>query len=663
MYRRAIAACALALAVCFSMAEAQSLPPIEAFGNLPFASHPVLSPDGQHFALIQSLSGRPAAAIYATNPQAEDKPVYVGSPGGLIDGLFWAKNDRLIIVGKQGIAMAQDRLRTWRRAFSVDIHGGKLATLMANVPALGNNVDAVNVIDLAPEDPDNIYMALWNIKPKLQEDLNTLIKKKQDDTFKYDLFKVDVHSGKAMLVQSGNETTIDWISDGHGKAVARIDQTERPLKDHVWISKGGHWEEIGIYDASADHGSGVVGLNAEGSALVRIVGMSDGEERPPFYGLVSHDLANGSEKPLFSVPGFDMGATRVDPWTRRVIGATFISDIYETSYFDAQDQALQTGLKMAFPGLAVDIVSWNLSKTKVIFSVDGPRQPTGYFLLDRTTHQTQFLASGYPALQDKDLGEMKPYAYKARDGLDIAAYITLPPGKSAKNLPVVVMPHGGPDRRDYIRFDWMAQFLANRGYVVLQPNFRGSSGYGRKFTEAGLQQWGLKMQDDITDGVKKLIADGIADPKRICIVGGSYGGYAALAGATFTPDLYACSVAIAPVSDLPAQLGAETLGSGGHSQLASFWFSRMGEDTAKMAAVSPARHADKVKAPILLLHGVNDTTVRLEQSKLEAEALKTAGKQVELITFEGEDHYLELASTRIQVLKEMERFLKQHIGN
>ena len=146
---------------------------------------------------------------------------------------------------------------------------------------------------------------------------------------------------------------------------------------------------------------------------------------------------------------------------------------------------------------------------------------------------------------------MKPYPYKARDGLDIPAYLTLPPGKAPKNLPVVVMPHGGPDYRDYIGFDWMAQFFANRGYAVLQPNFRGSSGYGHKFTEAGLHQWGLKMQDDISDGVKKLIADGIANPKRVCIVGASYGGYAALAGATFTPDLYACAVSFAGISDLP----------------------------------------------------------------------------------------------------------------
>lgn len=663
MLNRFAAASVLALVLGFSIGHAQNLPTVEAFGNLPQVSGPDLSPDGQHFALIQSVNGRPAAAIYSTDPKSGEKPAFVGSPEGIIQSVFWAKNDRLIIVAKQGLAAGLDHLRTWRRAFSVDVHGTNMAKILANIPSLGNNVNAVHLIDLAPNDPDHIYMAMWNVRPKMQEELNTLIKKKQDDSFKFDLFEVDVHTGKGTLVRSGDEFTTNWITDGHGLPVARITQTERPLKEHVWLAKGSRWEEAGAYDAAEDKGSGILGLNTDGSAFVRYIGQADTPDKPSFIGLVSHDLENGKEQPLYSVPNYDVYSVSLNPWTRRITSASFISDRVETTYFDPQDQALQTGLEKAFPGLTVSIEAWDLAKTKVIFNVEGPRQPSAYFLLDRTTHQTQFLASTYPGLDDKVLGDVKSYPYKARDGLDIHAYITMPIGRPSKNLPVVVLPHGGPDSRDFIHFDWMAQFLANRGYVVLQPNFRGSSGYGHKFTEAGLQQWGLKMQDDITDGIKKLISDGIADPKRVCIVGGSYGGYAALAGATFTPDLYACAVAIAPVSDLPAQLGRETRENGGHSKIASFWFSRMGDSTAKMAAVSPARHAEQVAAPILLLHGKNDTTVPLEQSKLEADALKAAGKKFEFLTFEGEDHYLELSSSRIAVLKEMERFLKQNIGN
>jgi dipeptidyl aminopeptidase/acylaminoacyl peptidase len=287
--------------------------------------------------------------------------------------------------------------------------------------------------------------------------------------------------------------------------------------------------------------------------------------------------------------------------------------------------------------------------------------------LNRTTHEATLISSTYPGLSQADLGEMKPYPYKARDGLDIPAYLTLPPGKEAKNLPAVVMPHGGPDARDAVGFDWWAQFLANRGYAVLQPNFRGSAGYGHKFTEKGLHRWGLEMQDDIPDGVKKMIADGIADPKRICIVGASYGGYATLAGATLTPDLYACAVSWAGVSDLKTILGTEINEAGKKSRLVLFWTSRIGsvyEDTDRLIATSPALQAARAKAPILLMHGEGDTTVRINQSEIMEKALLKAGKTVEFIRFAGgEDHHLTLPATRIRMLKETERFLAKYIGN
>lgn len=506
-------------------------------------------------------------------------------------------------------------------------------------------------------------MGLYNPVVHNQGDFNTMIKKKQDDAFKYDFIKVNVRTGKGEIAKSGNFETIAWVSDGQGTPIVQIRQTQQPLKDHLLVQRSGTWTEVGAYDATGDNGSGVTGLSEDATALVRTQWSSLKEGGSPYAVLTRHDIATNAEAIFYAAPDRDVSSTIHDEWTDRVIGARYIGDKVETRYFDPQRQALQNGLQDAFPGLSVRIVSWATSKNTVMIAAEGPRQPETYYLLDRTTHQTQFIASSYPELKDSDLGEVKPYSYKARDGMDVPAYITLPPGKTAKNLPVVVLPHGGPDDRDYIRFDWMAQFLANRGYAVFQPNFRGSSGYGHKFTEAGLKQWGLKMQDDITDGVRKLMIDGIADPKRICIVGASYGGYAALAGAAFTPDLYACAVSWAGVTDLPVQLGTEVRDGGAQSQIASFWKSRMGDDLAQLTATSPARNADKVKCPILLLHGKNDTTVELNQSKLMNEALLKANKPVEFIAFEGEDHYLELADTRIRVLKEMERFLKQHIGN
>nr|WP_243846446.1 alpha/beta fold hydrolase [Rhizomicrobium palustre] len=245
--------------------------------------------------------------------------------------------------------------------------------------------------------------------------------------------------------------------------------------------------------------------------------------------------------------------------------------------------------------------------------------------------------------------------------------MTVPPGKEAKNLPVVILPHGGPMARDDMSFNWEAQFLANRGYAVLQPNFRGSTGYGKAFKKAGYGQWGLKMQDDVTDGVKKLIADGIADPKRICIVGGSYGGYAALAGVSFTPELYACAAAWAPVTDLREQLADESRDSGGSDawlmSAESVYIGDRRNDATKLDAVSPALHAGKIKVPVLLVHGTADATVRISQSERMASALEKAKKKVTFIKVDKETHYLQTAPSRILWLTELEKFLKANIGD
>jgi dipeptidyl aminopeptidase/acylaminoacyl peptidase len=323
-------------------------------------------------------------------------------------------------------------------------------------------------------------------------------------------------------------------------------------------------------------------------------------------------------------------------------------------------------LDAAFPGLSAHAISEDVARDAVIVAVEGPRKPTTYYMLDRTSHVASLIGKTYPHLDENDLGEVKPYPYTARDGLAIPAYLTLPPGRPPKSLPTVIFPHGGPGARDEISFDWWAQFMANRGYAVLQPNFRGSSGYGPKFTAAGEHQWGLKMQDDITDGVKKLIADGIADPKRICIVGGSYGGYAALAGATFTPDLYACAIGVAGVFDLPKFLHTKRTRSDNDAEVVSGWdalIGNMDSDSERLDATSPARHADHVKCPILLLHGDGDTTVPIEQSEIEEAALRSAGKNVQFVRLEGDDHYLKLGTTRVRMLKEIESFLATNIGN
>ncbi|HWA91943.1 MAG TPA: S9 family peptidase [Rhizomicrobium sp.] len=645
--------------------QAAANPPASAFGNLPSMSDPALSPDGKHFAVMQSVEGRPVAVIYTVNAGPEDKPAVVGSREWIVDGLAWAKNDRLIVFIKinKRIGDEANLIHSWLRAMSVDAKGGHAVMLMKDNINLNANTNAARIVDMDLDDPDRVYMQIFvysDLRSPADEATDSKLGRQDRNMFRDDLYRVDVRTGAEERVASGTHDTHDWFLDGHGGIVARLNRTETPLVDHLEALRDKSWVEIGKYDASADRGAGIIGLSEDGKALLRFIARDD-----TTYAITRLDLASGAETVMFADPKYDVSAPISDPFTNRILGAAYMADKMESHYFDPKWDGLQKGLEAAFPGVSATAVAWNTALDKLIVQVDAPRTPTTFYFLDRTTHRATPIGSAFPDLKEGDLGEMKPYPYTARDGLDIPAYLTLPPGKPAKSLPVVVMPHGGPDARDGLDFDWWAQFLANRGYAVLQPNYRGSSGYGRKFTQAGLHQWGLKMQDDISDGVKKLIADGIADPKRVCIVGASYGGYAALAGAAFSPELYACAVSFAGVSDLPRMLRDERARYGKESGTVSFWASRIGspyDDSEQLRATSPARHADQVRCPVLLMHGEGDITVPIVQSELMESALKSAGKSVALIRFEGEDHYLNLASTRIRVLEETEAFLKKNIG-
>jgi dipeptidyl aminopeptidase/acylaminoacyl peptidase len=253
--------------------------------------------------------------------------------------------------------------------------------------------------------------------------------------------------------------------------------------------------------------------------------------------------------------------------------------------------------------------------------------------------------------------------YAARDGLDIPAYLTLPPGVTdPSGLPLVVLAHGGPASRDVAGFDWWAQALASRGYAVLQANFRGSTGYGRAFLEAGYGEWGRKMQTDLSDGVRWLAAEGIIDPARVCIVGASYGGYAAMAGLTLDSDVYRCGVSVAGVSDLRRMVNWEAeQARHKNNQTVRYWNRFMGAarlNDRALDALSPAFLAASVDSPLLLIHGRDDTVVPIEQSRVMAEALRRAGKPVEFVELPGEDHWLSRSATRQQMLAETVRFLE-----
>jgi dipeptidyl aminopeptidase/acylaminoacyl peptidase len=655
-----IAAFAAAASVCVGLAAAQ--PPVEAFASLPFISEPQLSPDGAHFAALQSLDGKPAAVIYTVNAPAGTTPQVFASDNAPIVAVDWLKNDRLLMMVKSSRVVplqGTSDIVTFTRPLSLAVGDGGYVDLFSDTPSMSRNLGSVDLVDKDLDDPNTVLMPLWTVIDSGRATNVPTAEVAGGNDFRFSLYRVDVHTGRALVAMNGPRAGAAWIGDGNGNIVARVEQWTDPLVDHVMINRGGSWVDVRQFDARADKGANVFGLTYDGKSLA-YAAVVDGRNA-----MTRLDLDNGQTGAnLFTDPHYDVAYALTDGWTDRVIGAAYADDAMKFVYFDPARAALQRGIEAVFPGKTAVAVSVTRDGKKAIVEVEAPQLPPTYYFLDRDTHAATKIASAYPGLSESDLGEMKPYPYKARDGLDIAAYLTLPPGKPAKNLPMVVLPHGGPDARDMIGFDWWAQFLANRGYVVFQPNYRGSKGYGHAFTDAGLGQWGLKMQDDITDGVKKLIADGTADPKRICIVGASYGGYAALAGATFTPDLYACAASISGVADLGRMLDFERKMHGRRSGSVSFWESRIGTgaDDSRLDATSPALHADQVRVPVLLMHGRVDTTVPYAQGEAERDALERAGKKVEFVTFDKDDHYLTLAETRQQMLTNLERFLAANIG-
>ncbi|HEX3673854.1 MAG TPA: alpha/beta fold hydrolase [Rhizomicrobium sp.] len=647
----------LLLAAAAALAASSALgaaPPVEAFGSLPALTKVHLSPDGKYFSAIEPLNGRPTVVVFALDEPT--KPIIFSDPETFAEDSTWVNNDRLICIVYGNIVENTKKgleLHTWSRAISVSVSGKDPVVLLKRSLWHRYNRAAANVVALDTTDPNVAYMSMYNENVAAQ------------NYYSNDLIKVNVETGSLETVMRGTEDTIDWVMDGKGGTVARIDekldQPTQEQQDHLYLYRGDRPAEVATFDASKGWEASEYDLTEDGKALAIA---RHGDKNTLGLDLFPLDGTSFGGT-LLRDPNYDISLIYLDDWARRVVGAEIDTDKRAFQYIDPVFARLQRGLEAALPGENVVIESGDRAGENYIISSGNAQNPRTYWLYNAKTHQLKALAQQYPGLAPADLGEMKAYPYKAGDGMDIHAYLTLPPASAGRNLPLVVLPHGGPEARDVMGFDWLAQFFVSRGYAVFQPNFRGSYGYGKTFTDAGNGQWGLKMQSDISDGVKKLIADGTADPKRICIVGASYGGYAALAGATFTPELYACAVSIAGISSVPNIIGTAIIETGEKSSTTDYWKERIGDissDEPALDTVSPALHAANVRAPILLIHDSRDVTVPIAQSVLEEAALKKAGKSVQFITIDGDDHYLNLASTRIEALQAIEKFLAANIG-
>ncbi len=358
---------------------------------------------------------------------------------------------------------------------------------------------------------------------------------------------------------------------------------------------------------------------------------------------------------VFSDDKYDVGGVRYAPGTDRIVSVSYLADSPRTVFFDDGERADQATLNRLYPGLDSGIVSRDASGAKVIARTTSAASAPTYYYFDVARNIYTPLGTAYPELSGMTLSDTRPITYEARDGTAIDGYLTVPKGADPRNLPLIVYPHGGPASRDFLRYDYWVQYFVSRGWAVLQMNFRGSDGYGRMFEKSGEHQWGKAMQDDITDGVKWAVAQGTADPARICIVGASFGGYAALQGAVSTPDLYKCAVSLNGVSDMEAMISDKRFYS-------NYLLVRDYLAQGDPREVSPAYHAGQAKSPILVAYGTKDRVVDYDQSTSMIAALRRAGKAVVEVKLEGGDHYLTHESDRIRFFEAMDKFLQEQLG-
>ena len=455
------------------------------------------------------------------------------------------------------------------------------------------------------------------------------------DDYNPDLFKIDLETGAIDRLARGLDSTRGWTVDGV-RPVARL-RYVRTTGDWAMttVDGGGKplaqgheaYGDVGLAGLGRTPGTGLLALNDDqGFATLREINLSDGKVVQAFG--KGQDIAY----PLF------------DRTSNLMIGYTLAGQDQRSVLFDPAAQAKVDKALRAFPGKRPLVISYSQDFRRMIVMTNGGDDSGTYWLIDHGAGKADMLGERYPAITPSKVGLSRLYTYKASDGQAIEAILTLPPGQPGRNLPVVVLPHGGPEAYDTLGFHFWAQAFASRGYAVLQPNFRGSAGYGKAFRDKGLGEWGRRMQTDLSDGLAALAAEGVIDPKRACIAGAGYGGYAALAGVTVQQGTYRCAVAFAAYSDLTTTL-SDTAPRGPQMR---YMRDFIGPD---VNAVSPAAQASKADAPVLLLHGKDDSVVDVEQSQKMARTLRGAGKSVELVVMPGEDHWLSTAEARTALLQ------------
>ncbi|NKB42948.1 MAG: alpha/beta fold hydrolase [Alphaproteobacteria bacterium] len=619
----------------------------------------VISPDGQQIAYISSQDGTDGVVI---RPLKGSGGFRVPSRDLKLRNVEWSGPNHVLLYAsatKTMRAFASPLIEFWG-AFSLDVRSREIVQLLGRNRSLGLQSSLSDVRAKKWDENGTVLMAARTSTDKRGSGSDVAVGRSRT---KVDLFEVDGNSGRGKRISKGGENTDQWVVRTDGTVIARVDHFDRSDNYRILAPEdralGRNWKTIFSEEADIPNMT-VWGTDQTGEFLIISTYQTTGRRA-----LFEMAISDGAVSPtaLFEHQFVDVDSVITDDYTGEVVGVDIIYAAREQQFFQSDFVAVVNAVEKALPdGYRVYIESWDKERTRFILFAQSSTDSGVYLLLNKETGALDLITRAYPDIKSEHLSPVTPFAYKTRDELNLQGYLTVPSNTKAENLPVVVMPHGGPESRDELGYDWWQQFLASQGYAVVQMNFRGSSGYGSRFIRAGYGQWGKAMQDDVTDAINYLIEKGVADPDRICIVGASYGGYAALAGAAFTPNLYKCAASYSGVSDLGRMLSRERKRFGAKSSTYEYWVAQIGEPGDEVNSRSPARTVDQIRADILLIHGKKDTVVDIDQSEVMAKALEKAGRPHEFIVLKGEDHWLSTEETRIAMLEALGGFLEQHLG-
>jgi len=642
----------LAIFAMLGVAHAQPVD-VARYSDPASARSAALSPDGQFLAYIQRTDADERLIVVDLNAGSGRPIQRITRAEGSYAWVEWKNNTRLLYSAILSETI-EGRATTGSRRVSADQE-------YESSSVLAINRDGSGFVQMFEGQLRSLRGSTALIDP-LRNDPAAILLMAQDSSG-VGVWRADVNTGRVERVARGPEETFSYITDGAGYPVIRTDSISDGSGYRIFRRASGaeDWTQVvELRRATAATNSPDFNVIASGPAANQVYVLAR-QGQADLASLYLYNTATGEYgAPLFTPTTADAEAPWLHPNTHAIIATCEFAQRLLCNSTDAGVQRHIGSVDAFFERQATSrLVDVSDDGNRWLLQVNGPSEPGGYYLFDRTRPMISPVANMYPSLVDGAVSPVEVVQYQTRDGASLWAYVTRAANAAAGPRPMIVMAHGGPESRDYYGYDAFAQFLASRGYIVLQPNFRGSYGFGRNFADAGRGQWGRRMQDDVSDAVQHMISTGQADAQRICVVGASYGGYVALAGVAMTPDMYRCAISIAGPSDLPeAVLRTSQRGSATRH----YWMRSIGDpgsDRAALDAISPRHLASQITAPVLLIHGEEDDVVEIRQSELMAQAMQ---RRARLVRLPEEGHFWDewTRESRLTVFRETEAFLREH---